>query len=210
MKTLSSMAMMVLFACGALAGCGGEETDPTVDPVDDGRAAVQAELRGSWLTQCAPSQNSNPPSYYQLEVVNNGERGTFRYGEYADATCSMPLFDLILESRQEIGAALPDLGPGVYELNIYYEKQTATAHVQGSADAMAGAGCGTGAFTLGEPKVTSETGCFFLKPITTCKADYDITKIENDRFYNGVREADMCVPEGRPTKLNMFWFDRVK
>ncbi|MEO5730153.1 MAG: hypothetical protein ABI134_20110, partial [Byssovorax sp.] len=76
------------------------------------------------------------------------------------------------------------------------------------ADALMGAGCGEGPYTLGEPVVTSKTGCLFLKPITACPADYDITKIEDDRFYNGVRTADMCTPAGRPTALNTFWFDR--
>jgi hypothetical protein len=209
MNELSSMAMAFVLACGALTGCGGDDPDPT-DPVDDGRAAVQAELRGRWLTACSPVQNSDPPAFFQLEVVNNGERGTFRYSEFSDASCAMPLLDLVLESRQEIGAALPSVGPSVYELNIYYEKQTATAHVQPVADAMMAAGCGSGPLTLGEPMDTAQTGCFILKPIKTCPADYDITKIEDDKFYNGVRTADMCTPAGRPTALNTFWFDRVE
>jgi hypothetical protein len=35
-------------------------------------------------------------------------------------------------------------------------------------------------------------------------------KIDGDRFYNGVRAGDMCVPDGRPTALSSCWFDRVE
>ncbi|MEZ4307488.1 MAG: hypothetical protein R3F14_05510 [Polyangiaceae bacterium] len=198
--------MVVFVLCGAVAGCDtNSETTP-----DDGRAEVQEELRGAWLTPCSPVPDSDPPAFSVYEVKNNGETGTFRYGMYADEGCTVPLVDFILESKQEVGAALPDIGDDVYELNVYYKKLTATPHVDGYAQALQGAGCGTGPYAVGTPVDFSDTGCFFFKPIAACEADYDIMKIDADRFYNGVRTADMCTPDGRPTQLNAFWFDRTE
>jgi hypothetical protein len=207
MNKIASGWTALVISCAALAGCGSAETEP-VD--DDGRAEVQAELRGTWQSACSPVPDSDPPAYSVYEVYNGGEKGTFRYGMYADSGCTTPLVDFILESKQEVGAAMPELGEGVYELNVYYEKMTATPHVQGYVDALQGAGCGTGPYAVGEPVDFAATGCFFFKPMESCAADYDIMKIEGDKFYNGVRTADMCAPEGRPTALNQFWFDRVE
>jgi hypothetical protein len=69
---------------------------------------------------------------------------------YADETCTSPLLDRMIESKQEVGAALPDIGEGVHELNIFYDRLTATPHVEGYAQALQGAGCGTGPSAVGE------------------------------------------------------------
>lgn len=208
MEKLARGTMAFLLFCGVLAGCDTAESE--TQPEDDGRAEVQAELEGQWITACSKVPDSDPPAFAVYDVVNEGETGTFRYGMYADDKCTTQLVDFVIESKQEISTARPDIGEGVHELNIYYNRLTATPYVEGYVQALQGAGCGTGPYAVGETIDTSDTGCFLFKPMSECDADYDIMKIEGTRYWNGVRTPNMCVPEGRPTELNQFWFDRAE
>ena len=111
----------------------------------------------------------------------------------------------------ESGALVPSAGPEVRELDVIYERLSATARVEDLAVAFEQAGCGGGDVVVGEAVDITDTGCFTFKSLADCPADYDIMKIDaEDKFYNGVRTANMCVPTGRPTELNSFAFLRVE
>lgn len=200
--TRPKLAPFVL-VLGALTGCAADDGDPDL-------AAVRESFRGTWRTSCGPMvMEDGSTAWSTFEVINRGERGTFQFSLYGDDGCTVPLADFLLESRQVIGALVPEAGPGARELDIYYERQSVTPHVPAFVDLFAGAGCGTGPYAVGEPIDTGATGCLTFRPIDDCNADYDLIRIDGDQFYNGVRGGDMCVPEGRPTALNAFAFERV-
>lgn len=182
--------------------CSGDESDD-----EAARQAVQDAMRGTWETQCSPT---GPDSWGSFSFTNQGANGSFTYTMY-DETCSVPLAEFSLFSEQRVGALVESAGPGVRELDILYDRLSATALVEDMAVAFEQAGCGEGDVVVGEEIDITETGCFTFKPLADCPADYDIMRIdEDDRFYNGVRTENMCVPEGRPTQLNSFAFARME
>lgn len=191
-------------SCAALMGCAPESGDPEL-------AAVRAAFVGTWTTSCSPSPMADGTmAWSTYRVTNDGVRGSLRVSLFGDAACTFALADFLLESRQVIGDLVPAAGPGAREYDVYFEHQSVTAHVQGFLDSFRGAGCGTGPYALDQAIDTSATGCFTFQSIMSCNADYDLIRVDGDRFYNGVRGGNMCQPEGRPTTLNPFWFDRVR
>jgi hypothetical protein len=195
---------LVLLSVVAAGGCSDGSDDPALD-------AVRESFRGTWRTGCAPMpMEDGSTAYATFEVINRGERGSFQFSLFADEACSTRLADFLLESRQVIGALVPEAGPDARELDIFYERQSVTPHVADFVALFEGAGCGTGPYAIGQTIDTSATGCLDFPPIDACNADYDLIRIDGDRFYNGVRGGDMCAPEGRPSALNAFWFERVE
>jgi hypothetical protein len=194
--------LVTVLSAATWMGCANDDGDAEL-------AAVRESFVGTWRTACTPMpMDDGTTAYATYEVVNRGERGTFQFSLFGDEACSFRLADFLLESRQVIGALVPEAGPGVRELDIFYERQSVTPHVQAFVDAFQAAGCGTGTHAVGQQVETSDTGCFAFQPIDACNADYDLIRLDGDRFYNGVRGGNMCEPEGRPSALNAFWFER--
>lgn len=169
------------------------------------------DISGTWRTDCLAQTNQGMTSYAVYEISDATGTPRFTVTSYADPACTTKLFAIGNESRREVGAEIPEV-PGAYALDIHYEKLFAVAYSDMTAGFLASAGCGEGAFTVGEEKDTSTTGCLFFQPISACPMDNDIVKVEGDSLYNGVRDpnADMCVAAGRPKALNTFAFRRVE
>ncbi|MBL8679726.1 MAG: hypothetical protein JNK05_11200 [Myxococcales bacterium] len=202
-QTFQRSALVALALAPLVAACGPANGDPAL-------ASVRESFRGTWRTSCTamPMQDGSTV-WTQYEVINRGERGSFKFSLFGNDTCSVRLADFLLESRQVIGALVPAAGAGARELDIFYERQSVTPHVPAFVMAFQSAGCGTGTHAVGQQVETSATGCLAFQPIARCNADYDLIRIDGNRFYNGVRGGNMCVPAGRPTALNPFWFDRT-
>lgn len=205
MTTLWKTSMLLTLTLG-LAG-----SPIACDSGDDDEAERQAvadALRGTWLTACLPTGQD---AWGTFSFTNAGETGSFTYTMHADDTCSFALAEFTLYSHQHVGALVPSAGPDARELDVLYDRLTATALVDDLAVAFTQAGCGAADVVVGEEIDISDTGCFTFKSIADCPADYDIMAIDaDDRYYNGVRTANMCVTTGRPTELNSFPFLRIE
>ncbi len=190
------MTLLVLSACGG-----------------DPKSVAQQELEGTWLAPCL----ANPPdmngqvSYAQAQFtyLPSGQ-GAFQYSLYGDPSCTSRLAVFLIESDITLGNELPALAKGTWEMNVKYRKLSATPYVEGFVQGFTGARCGTGAWQIGATQDISNTGCFTFKPLSQCGADYDVARVDADHFSNGARDADMCTPAGRPTRLADFSFNRVK
>lgn len=195
-KTALSLAV-------ALSACGG---DPKYEQF------VQ-RLQGTWSASCfanPPDMNGQTTYARPTFTYAADSTGAFEYALFGDAACSFPLASFRIESDLGVGRELPAIGSGVYELDVTYRKLTATPFVDGFAQAFGQAGCGTGTWQTGVGQDVSGTGCFTFKPLAACPADYDVARVDGDTFFNGARDADMCVPAGRPTRLSPVTFTRVR
>lgn len=201
---ISFLSLTLPLACVACLASACDSGDDAGD--EAARQVAQDALRGTWLTECLPT---GADSWGTFSFTNEGARGSFTYTMY-DETCSFPLAEFSLFSEQRVGARVASAGPGARELDVLYDRLSATALVEDLAVAFEQAGCGGGDVVVGEAVDISDTGCFAFKPLADCPADYDIMRIEDDRFYNGMRTENMCVPAGRPTQLNGFAFVRVE
>jgi len=193
---------MLMCLAVVMAACGG---DPKYEQ-------TLKNLEGTWLAPCV----ANPPdmngqvSYARPKFSYAANTsGAFEYALFGDAACTYPLATFLLESNITLGKELPAVGSGVYELDVKYKKITATPFVDGFVMAFGQAQCGNAAWQTGVGQDISATGCFNFKPLAACPADYDVARVEGAQFFNGARDADMCVPAGRPTRLSTTVFDRA-
>lgn len=189
-----ALALALAVAVSTLAACDGTQAP---------------DLSGTWITDCTAQTSQGMTFYNTLEISDATGVPRFTATTYADPACKTRLFALANQSRRTVGAELPSL-PGAFELTIDFEKLFAVAYEPMAALTLAMSGCGSGAFTVGEEKDVSATGCLFFQPIAKCAQDYDIVKIDGDKLYNGVRAGNQCVPAGRPTALNTFYFRRAR
>ena len=104
--------------------------------------------------------------------------------------------------------SISDTARGVKSTNR--PRGTSSWSPKGFVQGFTGARCGTGAWQIGATQDISNTGCFTFKPLSQCGADYDVARVDADHFSNGARDADLCTPAGRPTRLADFSFNRVK
>jgi hypothetical protein len=191
---LRNTSAILFFAAAGLLGCGGSGSP---------------DIGGTWRTSCLAQSSQNGTFYAVYEDKNVAPQPRFTVTVYADSACTKPSYALGDEATQEVGAAISDI-PGTYEYNIYYKRMFATAFDANGAALLQGAGCGTTPFTIGTEKDVTATGCLFFPALAKCAADYDIVKVDGDHLYNGLRSgANMCVPAGRPTALNSFFFTKV-
>ena len=98
--------------------------------------------------------------------------------------------------------SISDTARGVKSTNR--PRGTSSWSPKGFVQGFTGARCGTGAWQIGATQDISNTGCFTFKPLSQCGADYDVARVDADHFSNGARDADLCTPAGRPTRLADF------
>ena len=64
-------------------------------------------------------------------------------------------------------------------------------------------------FPVGKAIDATTKGCGFFKPLAECGKDFDIVKVDGDKFYNGVFGTDRCVESGRPKSLTTTFFQKL-
>jgi hypothetical protein len=195
---------LILLASTLAFGAACSDSD-----ANDGNsnANTKPDLAGTWRTECQAQTNNGQTSYLTFEISDATGRPRFTVTSYGDAACTVPVFQLSNESSRTLGEPVPT-APGAFELDVKFERLFVKPLADGALGFLGSAGCGE-SLTVGEERDVSATGCLFFKPIADCAYDYDIVKVEGDRLFNGVRGGDQCVPAGRPTSLNRWWFQKT-
>jgi hypothetical protein len=137
-------------------------------------------------------------SHVQRIYAFKGTEQTTQYKFFADDKCAKPLYSFVFKGKVEMGKPVAGLADTV-EAKVTFEKVLFTVDSpRGLKDA---AQCADGKFDVGVQRDVSDAACFFMQPIKACGFDYDIVKMKDGVATPGFRTANMCTPEGRPTKL---------
>jgi hypothetical protein len=137
-------------------------------------------------------------SHLQRIYAFKGTEQTTQYKFFADEKCAKPLYSFVFKGKVEMGKPVEGLADTV-EAKVTFERVLFT--VDSPRGLKAAAACADGKFDVGVQRDVSDTSCFFMQPIASCGFDYDIVRMKDGVATPGFRTANMCTPEGRPTKL---------
>ncbi len=127
-----------------------------------------------------------------------GAEQTTQYRFFADENCTLPMYTMVFQGGIALGDPVPGLQDTV-EATVRFDRVLFT--LDSPRGAAAAAECGDGQFEIGIQRDVSDDHCLFMQPRGDCGFDYDVVQILNGVATPGFRTADMCAPEGRPTRL---------
>jgi hypothetical protein len=137
-------------------------------------------------------------SHLQRIYLLGADGHTTQYKFFADAQCIKPLYSFVFKGKVELGDAVQGVADAV-QAKVSFERILFT--LDSPRGAKAAEQCADGKFVVGVQRDVSDSNCLFMKPVKSCGFDYDIVRIKDGMATPGVRTADMCHPEGRPTQL---------
>jgi len=157
------------------------------------------DIRGSWASAaCEQIRSDEGVSRVRRSMRLDDASWRLTIDFFGDEGCATELFSLEIEGPYDIGPksmTLLDATTARFELR----KLTLTPRSSAAAAAFTAAGCGAGAWQVGEGQEVTERGCLDLTPtVESCPVEYDIVKVEGDRLYFGDRSKGMCVFERYP------------
>jgi hypothetical protein len=196
-----SISFLALALATGLPACSADSDEPA------NAAPTPPSVSGTWRTTCS-TQSSGGQESHTVSEVTDRTTPRFTVTVYADRACTTPLFAVGNESDRTVGKLLPGK-TDVWELDVKFKRLFVKPLADAALPILTGSGCGSD-LAVGVEKDVSSTGCMFFKPIAQCGGDYDIVKVEGDRFWNGVRAGDQCVPSGRPRELNAWPFEKER
>ncbi len=137
-------------------------------------------------------------SHLERIYLSQGTVETTQYKFFADPDCTRPMFSFVFKGGVELGGPVSRLEDTV-EAKVTFERVFFTLdNRRGRAAANA---CGDGEFEVGVQRDVSDSTCLFTQPFKDCGFDYDIVRMKDGFATPGFRTANMCTPDGRPTRL---------
>jgi hypothetical protein len=137
-------------------------------------------------------------SHVQRIYAFKGTEQTTQYKFFADDKCAKPLYSFVFKGKVEMGKPVEGLADTV-EAKVTFERILFT--VDSPRGLKVAAQCADGNFDVGVQRDVSDATCLFMQPVEACGFDYDIVRMKDGVATPGFRTANMCTPEGRPTKL---------
>jgi Adenomatosis polyposis coli down-regulated 1 len=163
--------------------------------------AAQPQGPSEWTSAPCTSLALGPTdeiSHLQRIYLLGADGHTTQYKFFADAQCTKPLYSFVFKGKIEMGAPAQVI-PDTMQAKVSFEQILFT--LDSPRGAKAAQQCADGKFTVAVQRDVSDSNCLFMKPVKSCGLDYDIVRIKDGMATPGFRTADMCKPEGRPTKL---------
>ncbi len=173
------------------------------------------ELEGHWKSlacELRPQQGQKGVEawYLQRDIVVKGNTIDARFKNFADPSCTVPLYDLHFVGTVKVNGD-SKVAPGAKSADIVVDKLVElTPKVEGFAGFLNSAGkgsCGADLFKVGSTQNVRETGC---KPIglppNAVTTEFETLVVHNDGLFFGARPLDgsmLLKPENRPTALQV-------
>ncbi len=173
------------------------------------------ELEGRWKSiacELRPQQGQNgiSPWFLQRDIVFKGNIIDAHFSNFADASCTVPLYDLHFVGTVKVNGD-SKVSKEAKSADIIVDKLVElTPRVEGFAGFLNSAGkgaCGTDLFKVGSTQNVRETGC---KPIglppNAVTTEFETLLVHNGGLFFGARPIDgsmLLKPENRPTALQV-------
>jgi Adenomatosis polyposis coli down-regulated 1 len=161
-------------------------------------------IAGIWETErCdVQEQNGRQASSKSLFVFLDGE-WALEFTQYSDAACTTPALRAFFHGRYRITEPSSAVA-GAYHATFGFSVKRLTLYDDGLlAEANRGA-CGTRTWTRGQEEDVSSTGSLFVVPVSACREEFDLVKLEGERLLLGERpsaRADLCRADRRARAL---------
>src|SRR5262245_46245917 len=169
------------------------------------RSSITAiSIAGIWESERCDVQerNGRQTSSRSVFVFLDGE-WALEFTQYSDAACTTPSLRAFFHGRYRITEPSRAVA-GAYHATFGFSVKRLTLYDDGLlAQANRGA-CGTRTWTRGREEDVSATGCLWVVPISACREEFDLVKLEDDRLRLGERPAagtDLCRADRRAGAL---------
>ena len=80
-------------------------------------------------------------------------------------------------------------GAGAHEATFGFSSKRLTLYGDGPLAQANGGACGARAWTRGREEDVSSTGCLWVVPVSACREEFDLVKVDGDRLLLGERPA---------------------
>jgi hypothetical protein len=163
-----------------------------------------SSIAGIWESERCEVQepNGKQTSSRSVFVFLDGE-WALEFTQYSDAACATPSLRAFFHGRYRITEPSSAVA-GAYHATFGFTVKRLTLYDDGLlAQANRGA-CGTRTWRHGREEDVSSTGCLWVVPISACREEFDLVKLEGDRLLLGKRPAagtDLCREDRRAGAL---------
>jgi Adenomatosis polyposis coli down-regulated 1 len=158
-------------------------------------------IAGIWESERCDVQERQTSSR-SIFVFLDGE-WALEFTQYSDAACTTPSLRAFFHGRYRITEP-SSVVAGAYHTTFGFSVKRLTLYDDGLlAQANRGA-CGTRTWTRGREEDVSSTGCLWVVPVSTCREEFDLVKLEGERLLLGERPAagmDLCRADRRAGAL---------
>jgi hypothetical protein len=161
-------------------------------------------IAGIWESERCDVQDRNGRQTSSRSVfVFLDDEWALEFTQYSDAACTTPSLRAFFHGRYRITEPSSALA-GAYHATFGFSVKRLTLYDDGLlAQANRGA-CGTRTWTRGREEDVSSTGCLWVVPISACREEFDLVKLEGERLLLGARPAagtDLCHADRRARAL---------
>lgn len=194
---MRSLLVLLPFAIGAL-------------PLSAKTTPAKPDITGTWKSEvCESFPNADgSKTYYTRTFINDQARWSIDFSTFGSDSCAAAakLLTVHIEGPYRIGKVSTKV-PGATEADFDFDKRAVTPHNAGALSWLnAQKVCGYSDWKVGQAKDIQQNGCLPLgsHPISTCKGEKDLVKVDGNKLWFGKRPADsdLCTEGKRPQALS--------
>jgi Adenomatosis polyposis coli down-regulated 1 len=161
-------------------------------------------IAGIWESERCDVQDRNGRQTSSRSVfVFLDDEWALEFTQYSDAACTTPSLRAFFHGRYRITEPSSALA-GAYHATFGFSVKRLTLYDDGLLAQANRGGCGTRTWTRGREEDVSSTGCLWVVPISACREEFDLVKLEGERLLLGARPAagtDLCHADRRARAL---------
>ena len=161
-------------------------------------------ITGIWESERCDVQERNGTRTSSRSVfVFLQSEWALEFTQYSDAACTMPSLRAYFQGRYRITGP-SSLVPGAHEATFGFSSKRLTLYGDGPLAQANGGACGARAWTRGREEDVSSTGCLWVVPVSACREEFDLVKVDGGRLLLGERPAagnDLCRIDRRARAL---------
>jgi Adenomatosis polyposis coli down-regulated 1 len=161
-------------------------------------------IAGLWESERCDVQerNGRQTSSRSVFVFLDGE-WALEFTQYADAACTTPSLRAFFYGRYRVTEPSSAVA-GAYHATFGFSVKRLALYDDGLLAQANGGACGTRVWTRGREEDVSSTGCLWVVPVSACREEFDLVKVEGERLLLGERPAagtDLCRADRRAGAL---------
>ncbi len=161
-------------------------------------------ITGIWESERCDVQERNGTRTSSRSVfVFLENEWALEFTQYSDEACRTPSLRAFFQGRYRITRP-SSLVPGAHEATFGFSSKRLTLYADGLLAQANGGACGGRVWTRGREEDVTSTGCLWVVPVSACREEFDLVKVEGDRLLLGERPAagkDLCGEDRRARAL---------
>jgi len=168
------------------------------------QSASPPVITGIWESErCDVQERNGTRTSSRSMFVFLENEWALEFTQYSDDACRAPLLRAFFHGRYRITRP-SSLVPGAHEATFGFSSKRLTLYADGPLAQAHGGACGARVWTRGREEDVSSTGCLWVVPVSACREEFDLVKVDGDRLLLGERPAagkDLCREDRRAGAL---------